>query len=36
METLAAMFKKLCKEIEIEFIGTNSIPKKKPENGRER
>ena len=36
METPEAMFKKLCKEIEIEFIDSNSILKRRLENGRER
>ena len=32
METLEAMFKKLCKEIEIEFIGAKlDSGKKKPQ-----
>ena len=32
METPVAMFKNLCKEIEIEFIKANLSPKKKQEN----
>ena len=37
METPEAMFKKLCKKIEIEFIGFQlDSEEKKPENGRER
>jgi len=37
METPKAMFKKLCKEIEIEFIGSKlDFEEKKKENGKER
>jgi len=36
MEIAEAMFKKLCKGIEIEFIGSKLDSEEKTENGRER
>ena len=36
MKTPAAMFKKICEKIEIEFIELNLIKKKKLENGKKR